>query len=166
VSGSGRDMTSKGKHASGYGIERSEWVAAFLFSCDVFEVSLLLFEPHVPEPESTLELRANPFPKSRHHERLNVHGERSRKEGICILVFSILRNVDCPILSYDKLWPILRNLEASRNSPQSGFEFISCFQSFSPDSQRERAGGIARSCVDEDFTLLSLFLTYRSDDHD
>src|SRR6185503_12950233 len=131
------------QHASGSRAQRAQFVAAFFFRGDVFEIALLLFETHRAETELSLELRADAFAETRQRERFDVERVGTRETGIGVLVFTVLFERDRSILRDDELRAILVSFEFAGDAPQPGFYFLLGFESLAPDFQREAAGGVA-----------------------
>ena len=105
------------------------------------------------------ELRSDPFAKVGKRKRLDVHRVSTRKNGIGILVFTVLFERNRSILRDHKLRAILVGFEFAGNTPEAGLNLFPCSM-FAPDFQRERSGSIAGHSVDVTSGLLRASLAH------
>src|SRR6266550_6159608 len=153
-SGDRTRMYRDGKYAARSRAQRSKLIAAFFFDGDVFEISLLLFQPHVSEFPKALELRPNPFAKVRQRQCLDVHRVRARQHRIRVLMFAILLEGNRAIFGNHKLRAILISFEFASDTKKSWLKLFPDVERLAPNFQRQRAGRITRNCIAEDFSLL------------
>src|ERR1041384_3445357 len=147
------DVHGDRKHATRSCIQRPELINAFFFRGDVFQISLLLLQPHEAELQILCELRPDAFAKSRQRQSLDIQSEGARQERITTEILAILLERDGPVLADDELIPILERFKFSGDPPKPWAQFLPAFQHIRTTLQRERTGRIASADFAERFAV-------------
>jgi hypothetical protein len=86
--------------------------------------------------------------------------------GLGVLVLAILFDRDRAIFGDDELRAILERFEFAGDSPETGFDFLLCFEDLAPDLECDGACGISRGRVAEETALLGAALAHGGDEND
>src|SRR6266849_853487 len=97
------NMHGDRKHAPRSRAQGTKLIDTLFFSSDVFQIALLLFEPHVTKPQIFFQLWPDAIAKAGQRQRLNVQRERARQDRLSVLMLAIFLDGDGFVFGDDKL---------------------------------------------------------------
>src|SRR6266851_2365127 len=119
-SGNRPDVHGDRNYSSRSRIQRTELIDTLFFGGNVFEITLLLLKTHIAQPQLALQFWSDAIAKAGQRERFDVHRECPRQRRITADIFTILFDGNRFVFSVDELRLILKGIELSRHTPQSG----------------------------------------------
>src|SRR6478672_1649868 len=126
------DVHRDREHATRRRTQRAQRVATFFFRGDVFEVTLLLLDPHIAEAHLAFELWPDAFAKIGQREGFDVEGEGAWNLGLGILKLAILIDRGGAILTQHELVAILKTFQFSLDRPQARLHQALRFSNVAP----------------------------------